>query len=229
MGRAKAVGLVVVVVALSAGLLPSGRPLVPPAAANHGPEFFPRWWSPPAPVFFYFRDNFPGGAYRQRLINGFEQWNVHNQTLRWFQGGFDLGWYSTACADLPPQRNGVWWVSLPQTTLGRTFVCPVAPGSPLIKAVTVEINSTTNWYTGTVYPASNQYDLWSTATHEVGHASGFYGSSLNGGHWDDAAGICQWPAAGNNYHTMCSRYQPVGVQVQRDTEVHTETAFDARY
>jgi hypothetical protein len=59
-------------------------------------------------VFFYFRDNFPGGAYRQRLINGFEQWNVHNQTLRWFQGGFDLGWYSTACADLPPQRNGIW-------------------------------------------------------------------------------------------------------------------------
>jgi hypothetical protein len=38
MGRAKAVGFVVVVVALSAGLLPSGRPLVPPAAANHGPE-----------------------------------------------------------------------------------------------------------------------------------------------------------------------------------------------
>jgi hypothetical protein len=221
MGRTKAAGLVVALAALLGGLLPGRQPWVPPAAANHGAEFFGMWWSPPSPVFFYFRDNFPGGAYRARLVNGFEQWNVHNQTLRWFQGGFDLGWYSTACADLPPQRNGIWWVPL-GGYLGQTELCPVAPGSPLIKAVTIRINSTVNWYTGTVYPAPSQYDLWSTATHEVGHASGF------NTHWDRNAGICQWPAAGNNYHTMCPS-QPAGVQVQRDTEIHTETAFDARY
>ena len=29
-----------------------------------------------------------------------------------------------------------------------------------------------NWYTGTGTPASNQYDAWSTATHEFGHALG---------------------------------------------------------
>lgn len=175
-------------------------------------------------MFFYFRDNFPRGEHRARLINGFEQWNVHNQTLRWFQGGFDLGSYPRGdCGQIPPGRNGIWWVDLPEgsraRTLGQTLVCTVGT---TITSVTIDIDSDTPWYTGTRYPASNQWDLWATATHEVGHASGFIY------HWDPNAGICQWPAAGNNYHTMCA-VQPAGVQVQRDTEIHTETAFNARY
>lgn len=105
-------------------------------------------------------------------MNGFEQWNVHNQTLRWLQGGFDN--------------------------------------------------------TGTGTAGSWQIDLWSVATHEAGHASGFNGAGGFGGHWDPAAGICQWPAAGNGYHTMC-KATPLGSIVQRDTEIHEETAFFARY
>lgn len=91
-----------------------------------------------------------------------------------------------------------------------------------------------DWYTGTgdandgflnLCIGGCQSDLWSVATHEVGHMTGFVGGPNGDGHFDqnDPEGTCT-----GEVHTMCPSYEG-GSEHFRTLEVHDRHTFTAAY
>ena len=77
----------------------------------------------------------------------------------------------------------------------------------------------TFWYSGTGDAPANDVDTWSVASHESGHATGFYG------HLEYPSSICQ---NDSSMRTMCPVYHD-GTERQRTLEDHDYHTFENAY
>jgi hypothetical protein len=202
-----------------------------PAAAHDQPNYYPQRWS--GARGWFFTTEVPSGAVRDRLRNGLQAWNAVGQPF--FFGGQLL--------DQPPTVNpyscngqtaiGMWWRGIDgrNNTLGETAIC--TSGTTIVQANIIFDNSE-YWYTGTGDAPSDpliclrdhcgEFDLYSVAVHEAGHATGFAGP-FNEGHFDAADAIC---SSDSTQQTMCP-FTRKGSESNRSLESHDVHTFDASY
>lgn len=110
---------------------------------------------------------------------------------------------------------------LPSGTLARTNACNDEDLGHTTK-FHIGFNPDYSWYTGTGTPASGVYDFRSIATHEFGHATGFYG------HFSDSSILCIPGSDAEPRHTMCRVGYPGGAY-WRSTEEHEIHTFLGAY
>jgi hypothetical protein len=104
--------------------------------------------------------------------------------------------------------------------LGRTYTCWNGAGQ--ITQSNVVFDTAEPWYVGTGTPTSSQVDLFSVATHELGHSTGF-GTGPNS-HFTGSA-LCPNSAA---QQTMCPSYT-IGTTWQRSLATHDQHTYAAEY
>ena len=165
------------------------------------------------------------GNIRARAENGASQWNGRASTggFTFYAGTATLG--SNTCNGL--NVNGVFWEGLDGGTggvLGEIRTCRYPGQYYRIESVNLVFDGAqSNWYTGTLTPATSEHDLWSTASHEFGHATGFFLTS--GNHWNNIdSTLC---TSSLTLHTMCSGV--IGSTSRRDLATHDLYAFQDRY
>lgn len=120
-----------------------------------------------------------------------------------------------ACAH---SSNVLYWQNL-SGPLGVTSTC--VSGTRLVR-FTIVIDSAPaagSWYTGTGDAPSDRYDLWSVASHEFGHATGW------GPHFAEDSPECP---NDSTRHTMCGGIY-IGTERQRTLTTHDIHTYDGRY
>lgn len=112
-------------------------------------------------------ERMPGGAV-QRIKEGAVTWNYER---------FRFTFASDACLSSGefPLMNSVNQVDMGRLSSGVlantvTFFFSDTPTQSI--ECDMRFNSAVNWFTGTGTPAADQFDLWSVATHEMGHCLG---------------------------------------------------------
>lgn len=104
-----------------------------------------------------------------------------------------IGSYSNPCSY--SVRAGLFYANI--SSVGATYTCET---STTIERVGIVFDSGRNWYSGSGTPPSDQYDLYGSAVHELGHATGW------GLHFDEhgPSALCD---DADTWHTMCSSTQ----------------------
>jgi hypothetical protein len=218
------------IVAAGIILLPSG-----PAAAHDSSNWYTHWWHSSDltnnKVTWSFSPGFWNGqAYRDRVIDGSLAWNALNGN-RSFDRQADSSQDPNGPADCASQfgNSKVWKGGISGGALAVTGVCWV-PGTTRLKSFQMKFNENINWYTGDGSPGASQYDLWSVASHEMGHAMGQHdGGPLDNGHWDEQGypntSLCDY----SDYptHVMCYSLSPG--KVTNSPREHDRHTFNDRY
>lgn len=132
--------------------------------------------------------------------------------------------------DLASALNAQFGTSYPaETVLGYTDNCrdcTVFACEYIKFEMTLERSATygasTGWNTSDGPPASNEYDLRSTVTHEAGHATGWRGHFANGG------SLCPTNPDPGVTHTMCPAAY-IGTTFERTKEPHDEHTYANAY
>jgi hypothetical protein len=205
------------VLVLALGLLApaSGR-------AHTASTYYPNRWQTTSQVW-NFTQGFPTGAFRTRVRDGVAQWNNIGANFRFNEGGQVANYSSTTCPT--SGRNGVHYRTIDGSggTLAETLMCF---GAGAMSSANIAFDSQESWYTATLVPTGSQRDAWSVATHEWGHATGFYGPYANG-HFNPAESIC---TAGSP-QTMCPTYVPPTATdpKMRTVSGHDTHTFSAAY
>jgi hypothetical protein len=109
--------------------------------------------------------------------------------------------------------------------LGRTFMCWSGSGAQSFISMQVRFDSAENYFTGSGTPASNQPDLRSVATHELGHGTGFGVGAPNSHFNGNDSTIC---AFNSTEQTMCPTHL-LGSTWQRSLGEHDQHTFAAAY
>ena len=204
-------------------LLAALMTLIPVSAMAHtASTYYPDEWQTMSQTW-NFTAGFPTGAFRTRVRDGVAAWNNAGSNFRFNEGGQVANYSSTTCpAD---GKNGVHYRSIDGagSTLGVTLMCIGANG---MSSANIAFDTAETWYTGTVVPTSGQIDAWSVATHEWGHATGFFGP-YSTGHFNPAESIC---TAGSP-QTMCPTYVAPTVTdgKMRSLGTHDAHTFTAAY
>lgn len=191
-----------------------------PARANHAPAFGPTWQTDVTPTYS-FTPSVPAGEWRDRINNAVQQWNNVGEVLQ-FNGA------ATDSADRDPRQScsGAGTVTMHRFniddgsgTLGLSGYCQYTSGGTGRFSSWIIFDSSEEWCTGT----GNCYDgflrtglgadidLWSIATHEMGHVSAI-------GHFESDDPVCE---DNDSQATMCPFYSP-GSERQRTltTSIH---------
>lgn len=192
---------------------------------------------------FRFDSDFPGGKFRYRVNSGARQW-VRADGRALFRGYLsrqeDIDSNKTPRSNLcpGPTRNGrntgvVHWIRLDGTptknnSLGATRRCYYVDGQgkPIGELASFHMwfDSAEPWYNGTGNAPAARKDLWSVATHEFGHATGFgYGKRRQ--HFSRAMPFCDNV---KSQETMCPNYFP-GSERQRTIGWRDRHAFRTAY
>ncbi len=208
------------------------------AGASHGSTgtIFPAGWQE-RDVYLYFS----GASWSQigniadRMLNGagqytnrtgadFRFWNAGNRTLS-----------VSACNG--QNENGLFWVNLGgqpppgyKDVIGRTTACTHGGAPWRMYSFRTEVDGAQpNWYTDTGAAPANTYDLFSLATHELGHGAGFF--STNQKHWDDVGPDSELQCVSgtsSSKHSLCASV-PTGTTMMRSLATHDLESFTARY
>ncbi len=131
--------------------------------------------------------------------------------------------YSTSPCNLSDYSGAIHYRDLNvygTSVLGRTDVCKV--GATLHRFVLSIDSSGRTWYVGTGDAPSNQYDMWSVASHEFGHATGWVY------HLDYVTPGTSLCANNSGQHTMCGFYY-VGTERQRTLGTHDLDTYESKY
>ena len=208
-----------------------------PALGHDGATYFPARWQVDLRPDWSFTSTFPGGDWRARVRDGVTQWNLAGQPLVWEQIGQRADFNPDVCPGTAA-TNAVHWRNIPDNTgaLAYTTMCRYANNPQRMWSANIVFDSSRNWYTGTgdapdglfnnicALPPDCQWDAWSVASHEWGHASGFNGP-FDSGHFNRNESICE---SNSSQHTMCPSLS-IGTERMRTLEVHDRHTFDNAY
>jgi repeat uncharacterized protein DUF346/matrixin len=172
-------------------------------------------WQRNTSVNYSFGNTYPGGEWRDRVRDGRQQWNNVGTPLQFVEQPDITPYAWQFCLSTRPyQENEVVLdvIDGPGNNVGITAECTDATNNEMLTFAIV-FDSRDTWYTGNGAPAGDQFDLFSVASHEFGHASGW------GFHYDDAQTDPAEPGCvenGNKY-TMCRTTAP-GTNYKRSLE-----------
>lgn len=191
------------------------------AALAHNDFYAGHRWDNATNVNYYFRNSFPTD-YRPRIRDGFAQWNdTPNDGLDepdFIHAGEETGGdWNEPCNSA---FNGIYYLeldSVSSSALGVVYRCVVSGGRVI--RFSMSFDEQRPWYSGTGETPAGSYDLWSMASHEAGHATGW------GGHLAEDGQYCPNDPS---RHTMCPTLYP-GTERQRHLEVHDYHTFEGAY
>lgn len=200
--------------------------------SNH----YSRWWVDNSRgdlnVDWHFTSGFPSGSYRSRVRDGAAQWNALAQPMRFVEGSQVSNFNPEVCPS-SYQYDGIHWGSIDGTGgtaawVSSCFWVVNGVNTSELHSVQQKYDSAEDWYTGTgdandgflqLCIPSCQIDLWSIASHEWGHSTGW------GTHLPANESIC---ANDSNQNTMCPTYYG-GTERMRTLESHDIHTFNGRY
>lgn len=169
-----------------------------------------------------------GDGTRNRIKDGAAQWNALGQSMTFaYDGQPDYeqpAIWREYCGD-DYQQDGVHWFNIDDSVaLAEVYKCSSVEnaggtGGTQLHSFQIRFDSSRNWFTGSgTGIASIQYDLWSVAAHEFGHATGRGGTATAGlsplptengvvvgdasGHFTLSTTYCNTNATA--WHTMCA-------------------------
>ncbi len=213
-----------IVIVLLAALGVVAFDAVPAGAHTASTYFTDGHWPRNQSIAYGVNSGFPTGTWRTLAWNGKEQWNsatnTGEPTIYWTLAD-DVSYGSaTSPCGVPGYNTGaIFWNDLDYlgpSVLGATRLCGFTP----IFNFTIEFDRTrTDWYVGTGDAPGGSYDFWSVASHEFGHALGFWK------HLDEADAACPNDSTRS---TMCPSVYD-GTERQRTLATHDIHTFDAAY
>lgn len=180
-----------------------------PAGAHSVANYYPRKWAAVGQLYF-FTTSVPDGEWRTRIRGGVAAWNNQGQPMRFGEAPPRANFDGMVC---PPTAgtNGVHRKAIDGQN-GILAVATVCSTSQGIYSANITFDQEEDWYTGSGTPAAGtqiggacligpcEVDLWSVASHEWGHATGFAGPFQNG-HFDPGdEALC---SEGAQKETMC--------------------------
>jgi Matrixin len=206
--------------------------LVSGAHAHLPGNYYPKRWKTDLSQKWWFTSGFTSNdAIRDRVGDGLIQWNRQAQPMSFNYSGVRSGYDPYVCG-YAYGTNSVFWRTIDGSSgaLGVTITCA---NSVEIRTSQLVFDKDEEWCTGTgncydgVFGTGvgANFDLWSIATHEWGHMTGFTGPFANG-HFDPDAAICE--GTDEAQQTMCPYYQ-AGSERWRTTNTHDEHTFQDAY
>ncbi|GIH02640.1 hypothetical protein Rhe02_07070 [Rhizocola hellebori] len=200
----------------------------PPASAHSPTSYFTAGKWPTSQVISYgINIGFPTGSWRSRLVEAKDQWNNSASTgepkIYWYLADdVNHGSAGDPCGISGFNTAAIFWNDLDylgSNWVAATRLCPQTLNSTIYN-FTIEFDSTrSNWYSGNADNPGGNVDFWSVATHEFGHALGFWE------HIPESDGACP---DDSTRATMCpSTY--LGTERQRTVSPHDVHTFDAAY
>lgn len=199
--------------------------LLPSAAQAHATWWYGLVWSV-NPIFWFADHDFDSGKPANPAVTatlyGAGQWNALNQSRVFYHNGsrYDLTYGDAGAYNV----NGIFYMVIPGGGDIYGQVTAWAYGGEIepfqYHSFDMRFNSAVSWYMGTGRSLTPKADWFSIASHEFGHAIGFFT------HWDTETRdpepqLC---TAGANYHTMCSGHTP-GTYYMRDLATHDKDTF----
>lgn len=184
--RSLSVDAAIAVVAAS-GILAIG------ASAHPWQDFYPRAWFTSGDVPWQFQNNFPGAEWRARVQDGAQDWNSQGQSIRFSKRAGDTPGYQREQCPRIYQWDFVQLKPLPEGKPAVTDICAFVQQPFALETFVITFNNGFNWYRDTGNPPGDRLDLWSAASHEFGHGTGW------GPHFSGGSSICTTDPK----HTMC--------------------------
>lgn len=193
--------------------------MIEPASAHDANVLIGKRWIRDKSVNYGFT---PSGAplqlWRDRTNDGINQWNSQNQAMTFTRVADYSDFDPTVC---PPsyQKNGIHRRSRDGrgNVLAVTYTCVFA-GTNELYSFQVVYDQDEFWYISNGDASDDTMDLWSVASHELGHATGF-------GHFGSNESICGNDSGQN---TMCPTYY-IGTERMRTLATHDIHTFSAAY
>jgi hypothetical protein len=172
-------------------------------------------------INWHFTPEVQAGAFRDRVRDGTGGWNAVQSSVFRFSNQPEIPNYDgLADCNMRPDRNAIHY----QVTPGAFAATSKCVNQGQIEHATLTFDSaSTNWYKGTGNPANHEVDVWSTASHEWGHMTGW------GGHFGVGGPQCSGAQA--TWQTMCNSLGPgeKGKTFRRSLEGHDQHTFDNQY
>lgn len=203
------------------------------AWANHDQStYYHRWWhTGDRTVTWHFDNDYPTGNKRDRVKDGAGKWNQQNQSMSFSFNSTDTSDQVWGYCSSSTNMSTVFWFNYadpPGTdALGVTYTCVYSGDATRIKHFYMVFDTGNSWYAGTATdpPGNSDIDLWSVATHEMGHATGLGTAPDDNDHFQ--GGVCTSPPS-NTDQTMCAIYVADATWV-RSLESHDKGVFGDRY
>lgn len=213
------------------------------AEGHRSASFYPLKYPPPRDrASFYFDQGFPRGGFRDRVVRASRQWNKLDGrfSFRAHRSSIDDGRKNVPrkCTRERINENFdsvVYWRMMDGRsrrgpdgnqrgeTLARAGICTEVGGRA--QWFYMAFDRQERWYAGRGDPPNDAADAQSVATHEFGHATGWFA------HYDDgqttSTPVCPKPL-NNSQHTMCKSHQ-AGSAWWRGLEPHDRHTFEGAY
>ncbi len=189
------------------------------ADAHTAGTYYKKKWVRDKSVTYSFTSSVPTGAWRDRTNNGAAQWNALGRSMTFTPSGTTVGNFNPYQCPSSYQTNAIHRRSIDGAggSLAQTISCVYSGTAEMYSFQTV-FDSSENWNTGTALPARNQPDLWSIASHELGHATGF------GGHFSGST----YCSNNDAQQTLCQVHW-MGTSRQRTLGEHDKHTFSGAY
>lgn len=217
--------------------------LAPAASAHSAATFYPAKWPSNYNEHWVFDNDVPTTTdWRSSVVFGIGQWSNGaggNGPNFIFDGETNATNYFDACTGTRSKifirEDLAAAIGFPSETVqGYTQRCLTnTTGGSTITQIQITFEKTPEdfssgpdvWHTGATNPPSDEWDLRSIATHEAGHASGFYG------HFTRGSAICPVPVNASINETMCegNTWQGLGFSMSRTLETHDQHTYGAAY
>lgn len=203
------------------------------ALAHDIGTYYPILWKTDRSQEYQFTTSFPALTFRDRVTDGFIAWNQLGEPVTFSRGANTSDFDPAVC---PPTygKNGIHWRAIdgpfdPSTSppsgvvSAQVQTCYFTQQGTELYSANMSFDSAEAWYTGTGATPDGQIDMWSVASHEAGHMTGW------SGHYDDFQvdpAMCDY---GSDFHqTMCKAHV-IGTVRGRTLEAHDTHTFGDAY